>query len=153
MSVAADQIFVKIPARRLERAFAGGPFVEGMRTRPLHLRLCGKRKADAVLAVCSLRDLGRAAGLLAAEIVRGYADDHQAALVVAPPELLQTGILGRVAAERGSIDDEDRLAGVVGELDVGAVESGEGKRIGGDAAHGGSLLDLRQRGGRKTAGQ
>src|SRR5215475_1434324 len=99
MAVAANQIFVKIPAWGLERALAGGPFVEGMGVRPLHLRLGGERETDAVFAVRRLHDLGRAARLLAAKIVRRHADDHQPAFAVARPELLQARILGSIAAE------------------------------------------------------
>ena len=66
-------------------------------------------------------DVIDAAGLLTAEIVRGHADHHQAALSKAGPELLQAGILRRVAAQRGGVDDEDRFAGVVGEPDVAAM--------------------------------
>ena len=68
-------------------------------------------------------DLGRAARLLSAEIVRRDADDHQAALVVALPQLLQAGILRGVAALRGGVDHEDRLAGIVRELDVAALSA------------------------------
>ena len=51
MAVAADQIFVKIPARGLKRALARRPFVERMRARSFHLRLGRKREADAIFAV------------------------------------------------------------------------------------------------------
>src|SRR5882672_5358499 len=125
MAVVPDEIFVKIPAWRFERALAGGPFVEGMGGWPFDLHLGRERKADMVFAMRGLQDVVRAAWLLAAEIVRRHGDDHQAALMVTGPKLLQAGILGRVAAERGGVDDEDRLARGVGELDVGRIEPGE----------------------------
>src|SRR5262245_1225673 len=101
MAVAPAAIFMKIPARRLERALAGRPFVERMRACALDLGLGGERETDAVLAMRGLDDVGRAARLLSAEVVRRHADDHQPASVVALPQLLQAGILRGEAAERG----------------------------------------------------
>ena len=85
--------------------------------------------------------IGRAAGLLTAEVVRGNADDHQPAVVVARPELLQPGELRGVTALRGGVYDEDRLAGIVGEADRLAVDAGERIGIGGRLAHGGRLRE------------
>jgi hypothetical protein len=48
--------------------------------------------------LCGLRDFGRAARFLSAEIVRGNADNHQAAIVKLGPQLLQSAILRRVTA-------------------------------------------------------
>src|SRR6476660_2023342 len=107
MAIAADEIFVKVPARRFERTLIRRPFVEGMRVRSLKLCFCSKREADAVFAVRRLYDVVRTAGLLAAEIVRRHTDDHQPALMIARPKLLQAGILGCVPAERSRVDDED----------------------------------------------
>src|SRR5262245_15885454 len=104
MAVTPDEIFVKIPAWRLERALAGRPFVERMRARTLHLRLGGEGETDSVLAVRGLDDVGRTAGFLAAEIVRRHADDHQPAPVVALPQLPQPGILRGKAALRCGVD-------------------------------------------------
>ena len=80
-------------------------------------------------------DLGGAARLLAAEIVRRHADDHQPALVIARPQFLQAGILRRVAAKRRGIDHHDRFAGVIGKTDRAALQSSERERVGGHRAH------------------
>src|SRR5262249_25229976 len=51
-------------------------------------------------------------------------------------KLLQAGELRCVAALRGGVDDEHRLAGVVDKPNVAAVKGGEREHIGGDPAHG-----------------
>src|SRR3954470_5701444 len=141
MAIAADEIFVKVPARRFERTLIRRPFVEGMRVRSLKLCFCSKREADAVFAVRRLDDVVRTAGLLAAEIVRRHTDDHQPARMIARPKLLQAGILGCVPAERSRVDDEDRLANVISKLDVCTLEPGKRKGVGGDAGHGGGFCE------------
>src|SRR5262245_61196176 len=110
-----------------------------MRLRPPDLGLGGERKAHAVFVMGGLVDLGRAAGLLAAEVVRRHADDQQTLVAVALPQLLKAGILRRVAALRGGVDDKDRLAGVLGEAKVAAVKAGKRKGKSGRSAHGGRL--------------
>ena len=134
IAVAADQIFVEVPARDILRPRFGGPFVERMRIRALHDGFCRDRKGNAILVLRGLRDLGRAAGLLSAEIVGGNADDHQAAVVKLGPQLLQSGILRREAAQRRRVDDQQRPAGIVGEPDIAARQRRKRKRIGGDPA-------------------
>src|SRR5258707_162337 len=76
-AVAADQVLVEVPVRRLERPLRGGPFVERMRVRALYRSLGGDREGDAVLLVRGLVDVVGAARLLAAEIVRRHAVDHE----------------------------------------------------------------------------
>src|SRR5438093_1624019 len=133
MAIRPEEVFVKIPARRFQRALGRGPFVEGMRIRPPHLRLRGERKTDVVFATRSPDDFLGAAGLLAAEVVRGNRDDHKTTLAITRPQLLQTSVLGRIATQRGGVDDENGLAGVVDKPDVGALEPREGKGVGGNA--------------------
>ena len=58
----------------------------------------GDREGDAILVLRGLRDLSGAARLLSAEIVRGYANNHQASIMKLGPQLLQSGILRGVAA-------------------------------------------------------
>src|SRR3979409_618653 len=118
MTIAADQVFVKIPARGFERTLARCPFIEGMRVRALELCFRRERKTDFVFAVRGLYDGIGTSRLLATEIIRLTPDDPQPARVVARPKLLQTGILRCVAAERSRVDHEDRPAGVLNELDV-----------------------------------
>jgi hypothetical protein len=49
------------------------------------------------------------------ELVARKADHHQPAGAVGFVELLQAGVLGREAAVAGGIDDQQHLAGKVGE--------------------------------------
>src|SRR2546421_3119859 len=100
-----------------------------MLARPTHLGLCGKREGDTVARMRRLLDLPNAARLLSAKIIRRHAEDHQPPLVVTLPQLLQAGILRRVAALRGGVDDQDGLPRVVRKPDVAALERREGKRI------------------------
>src|SRR6266478_9659250 len=71
VAVAADQIFVKVPARDVLRSRIGGPFVEWMHIRALYGGFRGDGKGDPILVLRGLRDLGRASRLLSPEIVRG----------------------------------------------------------------------------------
>ena len=96
----------------------GGPSVKWMSIRSDHNGLGRDREGNAVLVVRGLRDLAGAAGLLAAEIIGGYADHGEPALAKLAPELLQAGILRSVAAERSSVDDQQRLARERGKADV-----------------------------------
>ena len=124
-AVAADQILVEVPSRNFAGAFECSPSVERMRGRALDLGLGGEGKAHAIFAMSGLVDLGGAAGFLPAEVVRRHADDQETAVAVARPQLLQAAELRSVAALRGGVDDQDRLAGVCGERQVFAVETGE----------------------------
>src|SRR6266571_4057863 len=65
MAVAADQVFVEIPAWRLEWALACIPLVERMGALSFHLHLCSEGKAGAIFAVRGPGDLLDATGLLA----------------------------------------------------------------------------------------
>src|SRR5262245_2903232 len=136
MAAPANQIRVKMPTWGLQRRLGSGPFVEWVRAWPFDLGLGSQWEGDAVLGMSGLGNFGGAARLLAAEVVRRYAHDHQPASVIAGPKLLQPGILRGVAAKRGGIDDQDRLAGVVRQPNVTAFERREAERVGGDAAHG-----------------
>src|SRR5215467_3108674 len=89
--VTADQVLVEVPARQLERALEGRPFVERMRVGAPHLRLGGERKRGTEMLVRGPGDLVGAARLLPAEIVRRYADDQKAAVAKARPQFLQAG--------------------------------------------------------------
>src|SRR4249919_2986734 len=63
--------------------------------------------------------------------------------MIARPKLLQAGILGCVPTERSRVDDEDRLANVIGKLDVRTLEPRKRKGAGGDAGHGGRVCEDR----------
>ena len=130
---------MKVPLRNLARAFGGGPFEERMRIRALHHGLGGDRKLHAILMVRGFRDLFRFARLLSAKIVRRHGDDHQPAVMKPRPQFLQSGELRREPALRRRVDDEDRLARVVCELDVGAIKARKAEGEGGELAHGRGL--------------
>src|SRR5277367_1797398 len=57
LAIAADQVFVEVPPRRIERPLAGHPFVERMGIGTADLGLCGDREAGAVLVLGGLRDV------------------------------------------------------------------------------------------------
>src|SRR5262245_32035246 len=143
--VTADQVLVEIPARQLERPLDCRPFVERVRIGAAALGLGGERERHAEGLIGRAGDLVGAARLLAAKVIRRHADDHQPARAKARPQLLQAGILRREATARGRVDDEDRLAGVLDQPDLTAIEPGKGERIGGDAGHSGGWC----RGGRR----
>jgi hypothetical protein len=56
MTIAADEVFVKIPARGFERTLARCPFIEGMRVRALELCFRRERKTDFVFDIAMLSD-------------------------------------------------------------------------------------------------
>src|SRR5262245_49494236 len=57
VAVTADQVLVEVPARQLERALEGRPFVERVRVGAPHLRLGGERKRGAEMLVRRPGDL------------------------------------------------------------------------------------------------
>src|SRR5262249_400860 len=61
IAVQADQIFMEIPARSIERTLRDGPFVERMRVLAFDRRLLGHRECDVVLALCSAVDVAHPA--------------------------------------------------------------------------------------------
>src|SRR5450631_189274 len=99
VAVAPDQIFVKVPAWNIVRPCLRGPSVERMRVRTFDDNFGRDRKGNAILVLCGLGDFGCAARLLAAEIVGGNADHHQASVVKLAPQFLQSAILRRVTAQ------------------------------------------------------
>src|SRR5215472_18990241 len=93
IAVAADQIFVEVPLWHILWSRVGGPSVEGVRSGTDHDGLGRDREGNGILVLRGLRDLLRAAGLLAAEIVGGNADDRESAAVKLSPQFLQSRIL------------------------------------------------------------
>ena len=71
-------------------------------------------------------DLLRRARLLAHELVAGEADDREAAVAVGLLQALEAFVLGREAALGGHVDEQQRLAGVVAQLGVVALEGVDG---------------------------
>lgn len=75
-------------------------------------------EGHAVVELAELLNVIVGAGLLAAELIAGEAEDDKVIGVLAlevGPELLKTGVLRGEAALGGSVDNEDDLALVVGE--------------------------------------
>src|SRR5262249_34219944 len=124
-AVAADQILVEVPARPIERALRRRPFVEWVGAGAVDHGLSSDRKTGAVLMYGGFGDFGGVAWLLPAEIVGRHADDQQAAVTITRPQFLQPGILRSVAALGRRVDDQYRLAGIFGKLDVAALEASE----------------------------
>src|SRR5262245_37829176 len=71
VAVAADQVFVEVPARNILRSCFRRPFVERVCVWPPDDSLGRDRKADMML-LRGRGDLAGAAGLLIAEIVGGH---------------------------------------------------------------------------------
>src|SRR5258708_16992769 len=97
-----------------------------MRAGAIDHRLGGDWEARAVLMFGGFGDFGGVARLLSAEIVGRHADDQQAAVAIARPQVLQSSILRGVAALAGGVDDQDRLTGMLSELDGAAPKAGHG---------------------------
>src|SRR5579871_4832855 len=127
-AVAADQVLVEVPARLVEGALARRPLVERMRVGAVDVRLGGDREARAILLLGGGGDFSGVTWFLAAEVVRRYADDQKAAVAVARPQLLEPGILRGVAALGRGVDDQNRLSGMLGQLDVAALQAREVER-------------------------
>src|SRR4029453_15546839 len=106
ISLAANKVFVEVPARNLLRSRLGRPFVEGMGIRSLDDNLARDREGDAVMLLCRLGDLLGPARFLSTEIVGGHADDDEAAIAKLAPQFLQAGKLRGEAALRARVDDK-----------------------------------------------
>lgn len=81
-------------------------------------------EADAIVDLAELLNGLVVAGLLAAKLVAGEAEDDKVVGVLLLDGLvegLEAGVLGREAALGGGVDDEDDLALVVGEGDFLAL--------------------------------
>src|ERR1700712_5357095 len=80
------------------------------------------REIDIVGERAEARDLGLGAGLLPREIVGGEAQHGEALVVIFAVQRLQPLILRGEAAFRGDVDDQQHLAGIIGERRVAAVD-------------------------------
>jgi len=94
-------------------------------------------EGDGVVDGAELGDLLIGAGLLSGEVVGGEAEDDEAAILVGLVEGFEGGVLRGEAAFGGDVDEEENVAGVVGEGGGGAGEGGE--RDGGEGRHEDSL--------------
>src|SRR5438874_11174590 len=99
IAIAADQIFVKVPARHILRSRVGRPFVERMGIRPVYGGFGRDWKGNSIVALRGLRDLGRAVGFLWPEVARGDTDHHQAPAPKLRPQFVQSGVLRRETAQ------------------------------------------------------
>lgn len=124
--VLADQELLKVPLHHLQAEQAGllrlEPLEEGARVVAVDVDLGHDGEGDAVVELAELLDLLVGAGLLAAELVAGEAEDDEVVGVLLAhrvPQFLQAGVLRGEAAFGGRVDDEHDLALVVGERDLG----------------------------------
>src|SRR4029450_13562581 len=90
-AVLADEVLAEIPARRLLGLRDQGG-VDGRNVLALDDDLLEDREGRLV-AARALLDLGDSAGLLAAEVIAGEAQDREALLLQLLVHLLQTGVL------------------------------------------------------------
>src|SRR5262245_41471811 len=100
-----------------------------MRVLALHIVLGGQWEGHTVILAAEGADLGLRTGLLAAELVAGHAQHHEALVLHRLPELLEIVILWRISAFRCRVDDKDRLAGEILERQLLAGEPREGEVI------------------------
>ena len=100
--------------------------VERVTTLAVNFDLLQEREADAVGGGAERLNLFGAAGLLLAELIAGNAEDRETLVGVVLLHLFESGVLGREAALRGDVDDENNLAGVFVELGWRAVEVVDG---------------------------
>ena len=99
-------------ARRLGRE----PLPQRVGVGAVDLDLGHHREAHAVVQLAEGGDLLVAARVLAAELVARETDDHEAAVAVVLPELLEAGELRREAAGAGGVDDQQHLAALGGQV-------------------------------------
>ncbi len=125
-AIAADEEFFEVPG---DVAFGGGlgveageVFVEGCDVVTFDADFGEHGEGDVVLAGAELFDFFVRAGLLFAEVVGGESEDDEAFVFVLLVGAFEGGVLGGVAALAGDVDDEDDFAGVLGEVDVFAVD-------------------------------
>src|SRR5262245_20006947 len=90
----------------------------------IHLELRRERKGYAETAGAELDDLALVAGLLRAELVAGKTDDREALARELLVELLEPGVLRRVAAAARDVDGQHDLAAQRSEQVGRAVDPG-----------------------------
>jgi hypothetical protein len=142
LAVAADEVLAEVPVRRLPGRGLQ-PRVEGRLTfARLHLHLLEERESDLVTIRAERPDLTGVARLLAAELVARETQHRESARRELLVQLLETGVLRRVAALARGVHDEDDLAVPVAERDRIAFEA-----VDAEVAEDGGLLDGFGRGG------
>lgn len=124
LSVGGDEELLKVPLDALQAQQTGlrllQPGEDGGRVLTVHVQLAQHGERDAVVQLAELLDLVVGAGVLAAELVAGEAEDGEVVRVLLLDGLVQALEaleLRREAALGGGVDDEDDLAleGVEGE--------------------------------------
>ena len=128
-AVGAHEEFRKVPLDCLgaenPRPLRFEVFVERMRIHAVHVDLCEHREGDTVVPGAELLDLCFAARLLLPELITGETEDHETPVHEFVVERLQPLVLRREPALARDIDDEQRLATVVGHLLRLAVDGDE----------------------------
>ena len=102
----------------------------------VHVDLLEQREGHAVGGRAELLDLLRRARLLAHELVAGEADHREATVAVGLLQTLEALVLRRQPALGGHVDHQERLAGVVAERRVVALEGVDGDVVKGHAGRG-----------------
>lgn len=125
LAITADEELLKVPLDALQAHQAGllvlKPVVQGIGVVAVDLGLLHDGEADAVVELAEVLDVVLGAGLLAAKLVAGEAEDDKiigVRLLELGVELLQASVLRGKAALGGSIDDEDDFALVVNHGDL-----------------------------------
>lgn len=128
LAVRRDQELLKVPLDTLQAQHAGllllHPGPHGGRAVAVDVQLAQHGEGDAVVDLAEGLDVVVGAGVLAAELVAGEADDEEIVGVFALEllvEVLEALELGREAAFGGGVDDEHDLAFEAGEGVGGAL--------------------------------
>ena len=120
--IPADQELLKVPLDPLEpeqaRLLRLHPLVDGLGLVAVDVGLAEDGEADAVVELAKLLDLVVGARVLAVELVAGEAKHDELVRVLGGDSLVEffeALELGREAAFGGGVDNEDHLAGELGE--------------------------------------
>jgi len=102
-----------------------------MRAIAVDLDLGGHRKTHRVVERAETADARFVLGFLVAELVARKSQHHQSGLAVVAPQLFQPGVLRGESAARGDVDDQQHVAGEIGQRQRVAVDVGGGEIEGG----------------------
>ena len=152
LAVGADEEFGEVPLDELGVEDARGGlfelFEEGVGVVAVDLDALVHGEGDAVVFAAEGGDFVVGAGVLAAELVAGKAEDGEVLVVIFLPEVFQAVELRGEAAFAGGVDDEEQFAAVVLEGGLLAVDGGDlgGVVDGGGVGGGHGVFLLRSEG-------
>ena len=126
-----EQILMEIPAgcARLAHLF-DDPAIEGMGLVAADFLFGGQRKIHAVAGGAEFLNLRFGPRFLRAEVIRRHAQHDQSLRPVAFPQLLQAGLLRRVAALGGGVDNQDGMTAKFRQVERLLVDICEGEIMG-----------------------